>query len=224
MVIPGVAHQISTRGNNKRRIFSRRSEYLTFLRYLEEALEETGCLLHQLTIMVNHLHMIATPPSAEALARLMKWTLGQYAQTRNLRKLSTGHLFEGRFFSRPIDSPRYLAIATMYNDANLAHAGLIDDPIDHEWSTCGIHAGFSGRSSIPLRMWTPSPWYEALGATQEERALAYRALLQTHLIVHPLEVDPDLAAYEHRASAPYYRRVERPDRSSARELGSRYGR
>ncbi|HTM19312.1 MAG TPA: transposase [Kofleriaceae bacterium] len=216
IVAPGTPHQISTRGNNKRRIFSDRGDYLAFIRYLSRQLEATGCQLHQLTLMVNHVHMIVTPPSAAALANLMKWTLSDYARARNRKRASCGHLFEGRFFSRVIDSPRYLAVATMYNDANLAHAGLLDDPTNHQWSTCGIHAGFPDRSSIPLRMWTPSTWYRSLGAPAE-RPVAYRALLQQHMVTHPLAVDPDLVAFERPAVQPYRRRVERPDGASARE-------
>jgi putative transposase len=224
IVIPGTPHQVGTRGNNKRRIFSRTSDYRDFLRCLCLALIDTGCLLHQLTLMANHVHMIATPPSAQALADLMKWTLGRYAQKRNERKASTGHLFEGRFFSRVIDRPRYLAVATMYNDANMAHAGLVDDPAEHRWSTCGIHAGVPEKSSIPVDMWTPSPWYLALGTTSAERAMAYRTVLAQHMVVHPLWIHPEVARFERPAIEPYYCRVERPDGSSAREPEQHYGR
>jgi putative transposase len=224
VVVPGLPHQIGTRGNNKRRIFSSASDYRDFLRYLRKALIDTGCLLHQLTLMANHLHMIATPPSAKALADLMKWSLGRYAQTRNRKKASCGHLFEGRYFSKVIARERYLPAATLYNDANLAHTGIIADPTEHQWSTCGIHAGQPERSSIPLDMWTPSPWHQSLGATAEERAFVYRALLATHMVTHPIEVDPALATFERPAIERYARRVERPDRTSAREPQSRYAR
>jgi putative transposase len=224
VVIPGVAHQVGTRGNNKRRIFSHPSDYRAFIRYLWLALIDTNCLLHQLTLMINHVHMIVTPPSAGALSDLMKWSLGRYAQVRNQKKASTGHLFEGRYFSKVIDRPRYLPVATMYNDANLAHTGLIDDPTLHEWSTCGIHAGVPERSSIPIGMWTPSPWYVSLGKTPDERADAYRALLSNHMVVHPLEVDRELATYERPAIERYTRRIQRPNGLSAREPKIRYGR
>ncbi len=197
-------------------MFSYASDYRRFIGYLRGAIEDSGCKLHQLTLMPNHVHLIATPPTVTALSDLMKGTLGDYAQTRNRTKNSCGRLFEQRYFSRVIDDDTYLARATLYDDANLALAGLIDDPIDHKWSTCAIHAGFPERSAIPVEIWTPSPWYLSLGGPAE-RPVRYREALASYLATRPVEMDPDLVAYERRATEPYRRRIERPDGSSARE-------
>jgi len=211
-----VPHQIGTRGNNKRRLFSYPADYLRFIGFVQAAQVVTRCALHQLTLMANHIHMIVTPPTATALATFMKRTLQRYATWRNAERGTTGKLFEQRFFSASLEEPLYLARATLYNDANLAVAGLIADPADHRWSTCGIHCGVPERSAIPLSMWTPSPWYLALGRP-DERPLHYRRLLLAYLSAPELDVDPAVVEFERGAMEHYTRRIERPDGSSARE-------
>lgn len=171
--------------------------------------------MHQLTLMPNHLHMISTPPTEAALSRMMKLTLQRYARSRNLSRASCGKLFEQRFFSRVIDEEAYLIRATLYNDANLFRAGLIRDPIDHEWSTCAIHAGVHERSAVPARMWTPSTWYASLGSP-DARPAHYCVALREYMSAN-MPGDPAVMAYEQRATEPYTRRVQRPDGSSARE-------
>jgi putative transposase len=219
IVVPGLPHQVGTRGNNKRRLFSYASDYRRFIGFLRRALIDSGCQMHQLTLMPNHLHMIATPPNGSALSDLMKWALGDYARTRNSSRDSCGKLFEQRFFSAVIDDPSYLARATLYNDSNMAQARLVDDPLDHKWSTCAIHAGEPERSAIPLDMWTPSTWYLSLG-TPAERGPHYRELLANYLATLPAEADPDLVEFVRRVNLRERRRIERPDGSSAREAKS----
>jgi putative transposase len=55
--------------------------------------------------MTNHVHLLLTPPAADACATLMR-DLGQrYVQYFNRRHARTGTLWEGRFRSCLVESP-----------------------------------------------------------------------------------------------------------------------
>lgn len=213
IVIPGLPLHVILRGNNRRRLFSSHADYQRFVLCLAAGLDTSACKLHQLTLMTNHVHLIAVPPQHAALSTLVHRTCQRYAQARNAQREATGKLFEERFHSKPILDDEYLATATVYNDVNAFRAGVVRAPLAHPWSTGPLHAGRAAVSRIPASMWTPSPWYLALGATPESRAQRYREL-----------VDARLALGETEPPLDYSRRVERPDRSSAREAPLGWGR
>lgn len=212
LVVPRVPHNVGMRGNNRRRLFSSHSDRLHFVRCLIDGLRESGCSLHQLTLMSNHVHLIATPPTSDALSWFVARTCQPYAQRRNAARDGSGKLFEQRFYSRTIEDEAALVTITLYNDANGFRQGLADLPFGHAWSTGPFHAGV-GKSYLPPTLWTPSRSYLALGASPAARAEAYRELMAVY-------THGDRGAV---TSAPvdradvYSKRLERPDGSSARE-------
>jgi putative transposase len=221
VVVPGAPHHIYLRANNRRSLFSSDGERLCFLGCLERGLGVSGCKVHQLTLMGNHIHMIVSPPEPQSLARLFQRTNQRYAQVRNKRRNATGKLFEERYHSKVIRDEAQLMTTTLYNDANWYSAGKIDDPCAHVWSTGPLHAGRAG-SRIPMELWTPSPWYLGLGETVEARGAAYRACMESYLAQErEALVDEET---ERRDIEPYDLRIKRPDGSSAREASGRWGR
>ncbi len=208
-------HHIITRGNNRRRLFSYRTDYRRFVHYLEDALVEHECTLQQVTLMPNHLHMMSTPPGKDNFSDAMKSCLQRYSRYRNESRNGSGRLFEERFWCEPLPTLEAVAAVTVYNDANAIRAAIVDRPEDYPWSTCAIHYGQPERSAIPLRMWTPSDWYLSLGP-DAPRIYAERMLTYLQGKV-PDWLQERLRAIEALASRDYRRRIERPDGTSARE-------
>ncbi len=216
IVVPGAPHNVCLRGNNRRRLFSSHEDRRCFLRCLERGIRDSECLVHHLTLMNNHVHLIARPPTEDALSCLVRRTCQRYAQQRNAEREASGKLFEERFYSRVLEDDAALMQVTLYNDANAFDAGMVASPCDHDWSTGPLHAGVDG-ARIPPRLWTPSRWYLALGASAGERAAAYR-----HLMAARAERAAIVATARESEPAddgvrPYTLRLERPDRSLARE-------
>jgi putative transposase len=218
LVVPQFPHHVVVRGNNRRRLFSFAGDYMRFLWDLRYAVQCTGCLLHGITLMCNHAHLLVTPPDAPSLPRFVKRFSQRYAQYRNARRRATGKLFEQRFFSVPILDDRQLAITTVYADLNALRGGLVDDPVDYRWSTYALHAGDPARSKIPRSLWTPSPWYEGLGKSVEDRAAKYREWVASCRArdLKPARVT-EIEAIEALSSEPYGLRLQRPDGSGAAE-------
>jgi putative transposase len=219
VVVPNLPHHVVARGNNRRRLFSHPRDYHCFGRLLRLALEceAVACVVHQLTLMANHLHMIVTPASVEALARFMKQVCQRYAQRRNRMRKATGKLFEQRYWCRPIEETKGLALATAYNDTNAAQAGLVSDPFSHRWSTIGVHAGEARVEPWVRDICTPSVWYEGLGADDSARALAYREWIAQYLETKQRPESLEGCDWFDEIERPYSLRLERPDRTRARD-------
>ncbi len=223
VVVPEYPHHVILRGNNRRRLFSYSSDNTRFLFLLADALATTKAQMHAIAMMTNHVHLVLTAEHAVAMAATVKSVAQRYAQYRNRRRGASGKLFEERYRCFPILDTEQLGIVTCYVDANPLRAGNVQDPTESRWTTCALHAGRAG-SAIPAALWTPSPWYLALGDTPRERAARYVDFMTSYaaLGTEPQQVSAAEVS-ERLANAPYKRRLERPDRSSACEAPAPYG-
>jgi putative transposase len=79
-------------------------------------------------MMTNHVHLLLTPKTPDAIARLTQWMGRQYVCRFNDRHGRTGTLWEGRFRSSLIDSARYFLACSRYIDLNPVRAGLVARP------------------------------------------------------------------------------------------------
>lgn len=172
-VIPNQPHHVILRGNNRRRLFSYRSDYRFFLVRLHEASRKYGVSIHTTMQMTNHVHLIVTPCSVEDLSKFVARFAQVYAQRRNRQRGASGKLFEERFKVKPIRSDEQMAVTTSYVELNPVLAGLCEDAQEYRWSTFRRHAGLPVREPLIEQLWTPSPWFLSLGCGPAERSAAF---------------------------------------------------
>lgn len=171
-LLPGVAAHVIQRGNNRSACFRTATDHQVYLSLLRVLSAKFECALHSYCLMPNHVHLLLTPPSAEACAALMRELGQRYARYFNGRYLRTGTLWEGRFRSCIVESARYVLACYRYIEMNPVRPGLAGRPEDYEWSS---HAVNAGRRTDP--MVTPHAEYLALGQDAQARARAYRELV-----------------------------------------------
>src|ERR1035438_3244256 len=111
-------------------------------------------------------------------AHALKHTHGRYAAYFNARHVSSGHVWQGRYYSCPLDTPHFCA-ALRYTELNPVRAGMVEDPVDYPWSSAAAHCG-CGAPDPWLEMkpfsdaWDPALWREYLsqaGAVEEADAI-----------------------------------------------------
>ena len=88
--------------------------------------------------MPNHTHLIAVPQSEEALRRAIGEAHREYTREINRREGWTGHLWQGRFASFPMDERHTLA-AARYIELNPVRAGLAPHASEYVWSSARAH-------------------------------------------------------------------------------------
>jgi putative transposase len=159
------------RGINRSQCFFDERDYSTYLRYLSEFSTRFGCLLHAYCLMSNHAHLLITPLSNGACALFMKHLSQCYVQSVNKRLDRTGTLWEGRFYSCPVQSDAYVLACYRYIELNSVRAGMVGAPEAHPWSSYLPNA-----TGKPDGLITPHPAYQALGTHDDQRGKAYSAL------------------------------------------------
>jgi putative transposase len=88
--------------------------------------------------MDNHVHLIAVPSSVQSLTKSMSETHRKYTIMINTRENWTGHLWQGRFLSYPMDE-RHLYLAVRYIERNPVRAGVVKIAEHYTWSSAKAH-------------------------------------------------------------------------------------
>ncbi len=118
--------------------------------------------------MNNHVHILAIPAGKHGLARALGRTHNDYARWLNLRRRETGHLWQNRFYSCPLDEAHRWE-ALRYVELNPVRAGLARCALDWRWSSAVAHA--NGSDQTGLIDWTD--WCERWSRTAWDAALRY---------------------------------------------------
>ena len=104
----GAFYHITSRGNERKKIFFSKTDYQRFKSYLESAIDKYEYRLHAYVLMGNHYHLLIET-SKPNLNKLMHYINGSYTNYINRRKDRSGHLFQGRYKAILIDRDNYLS-------------------------------------------------------------------------------------------------------------------
>jgi len=137
-----IAH-VTARGNNRARIFDGDGEKELLLSLLERAVSRFGWICHAYCVMSTHYHLLLQTPEAN-LSAGMHWLNLTYARRFNRRAGRTGHVFESRFWSEPVESERHFLSTARYIARNPIRAHLVDHAADWRWSSYAATAGRAG--------------------------------------------------------------------------------
>ena len=165
IVIPGVAHHITQRGNNGEKVFFDDGDRRRYLTVMKAACQTSGFRLIGYCLMTNHVHLIGVPATEASLAAAMKRTQGEHALYINEKKSRRGHLWHGRFYSCPMDL-NHTQTALGYIELNPVRAGMLRIPWNYPWSSAAAHCGVRDDSLLNL-----SRWFEHYAANEWQAAL-----------------------------------------------------
>lgn len=171
-----VAHHVTQRGNARQFILNGDADRQVYLGLLRESIEKHLAPLIGYCLMSNHVHLVMIPYKADTLAMALKHTHGRYAAYWNARHNSSGHVWQGRFYSCPLDRP-HLWQALRYTELNPVRAGLVAEAEAWTWSSAAVHCGLTAAGEwLNLKEWEErwdvSSWraYLAAGETESEIA------------------------------------------------------
>lgn len=218
VVIADVPHHVTQRGNARQVILSNDADRVTYLELLREYSQLYGLSLLGYCLMSNHVHLVAVPHTPQALSDSLRQAHGRYAAYWNARQSSTGHVWQGRFYSCPLEES-HLWAAVRYAELNPVRAGMVESAQLWSWSSAGAHCGVRAPDSM-LEMerwgkrWTAREWGEFL--TREESTADLAGLRHSTHTGRPLGTAEFVAALELKTSrslAP--RKGGRPKKSAA---------
>lgn len=218
IVLPGQPHHVTQRGNNRRDVFFCDQDRRIYLSLLREY-----CALYSLRVtgfclMTNHIHLIATPENQTSLARALGRTHNDYARYLNTQRRESGHVWQNRFFSCPLENA-YTWAALAYVERNPVRAGLAEQSEAWQWSSararvCADHTDAEWLDQAHWsKCWTPKLWRVALEEGLLEAEIEAR-LREATLGGRPLGDASFLEDCERRLQRPVQRQKPGPKKHS----------
>ena len=167
--MPVVPRQISEfgyyhlilRGNGKQIIFEEDADYIHFLNNLKQYSAENKIFINAYCLMANHVHLLVCDPE-RTLSLFMKRLAGNYAIWFNRKYQRSGHLFERRYTSIPIESESRLCTVFRYILNNPRDSGVAPAE-EYRWSSYNKYGK-------PLSFVDTKVLVELLGSFEEYKA------------------------------------------------------
>ena len=140
VVIPGLPHHVTQRGNGGARTFFGDDDYALYRDLLAASCRAADVEIWAWCLMPNHVHLILVPSEADGLRRALAPVHRRYAGIIHARRKRTGHFWQGRFGCVAMDE-EHLAAALRYVSLNPVRARLVDRARDWRWSSVRAHLG-----------------------------------------------------------------------------------
>ena len=149
VVIPGVPHHVTQRGNRRMPVFFSDADRSLYLKLVGEGCAAVDVRCLGWCLMDNHVHLILVPSDADGLRAALGEAHRRYTSHINTREGWRGFLFQGRFASYPMDDSHLMA-AIRYVENNPVAAGLVRSAKQWHWSSARSHVAGRRMADDPL--------------------------------------------------------------------------
>ncbi len=172
LILPNIAMHIMCRGNNKQNIFNSDSDKLHYYFLIRGLKQENKVAIFHYCLMNNHVHLLVWLPPESNISKFMKQLSLSYFHYYNKTYGYVGHLLQGRFKSRIVDTDAYLLQCGKYIELNPVRGSLVRTPDAYQFSSYNHYAKGYADTII-----TDSPLYLDLADSTEKRRKEYARLL-----------------------------------------------
>ncbi|MFH1099240.1 MAG: transposase [Candidatus Uhrbacteria bacterium] len=134
-----IIYHALNRANARRQIFTTHLDYQAFERLLAAAQERFFMRILAYCLMPNHWHLVLHPQHDGDLASFMGWMTQAHTQRWHTahETVGTGHLYQGRYKSFPVQDDAYFLQLCRYVERNPLRAQLVSRVQDWRWSSVG---------------------------------------------------------------------------------------
>jgi putative transposase len=175
----GLIYHALNRANAGLVIFSDDGDFEGFERVLAEAVARHRMRLIAYCLMPKHFHLVLWPRADGDLSRFMRWLTLTHTQRWHAHRHSagSGHLYQGRFKSFPVQGDDHLYTLCRYVERNALRAGLVSRAEQWRWGSLWWTTRASGDppEGLVLSRWPiprPRDWRarvnRALSRAEEE--------------------------------------------------------
>ena len=131
----GYAYHVINRGNGRTTVFHKPQDYESFLSLLAEAKKRHRVKIFGFCLMPNHFHLVLEPAHQTSLSQFMQWLLTSHVRRYHKHYGSSGHIWQGRFKSFPVQRDEHLITVLRYVLQNPVRAGLTSTTREWSWSS-----------------------------------------------------------------------------------------
>jgi putative transposase len=172
----GLVYHVLNRAVARLALFEKDADYEAFERVIAEALEKHPTRLLGYVVMPNHWHFVVWPRADGELTDFVRWLTHTHVMRwhTHFGTRGTGHLYQGRFKSFPVQTDDHFYTLMRYVERNPKRAELVEHAQEWRWSSLWRRTA-GGESLSPLHPWPlplPSDWTRLVNRPQTEAEVA----------------------------------------------------
>jgi len=159
----GLVYHTLNRANARLAIFADNGDFAAFERIVAEAVTRSDMRLLAYCVMPNHFHLLLWPRGDGDLSDFMQWLTLTHTQRWHAHHhtAGSGHLYQGRFKSFPVQSDDHFLTVCRYVERNALRAGLAARAEDWRWGSLWRRHTSDAPAEPPLSPWPidkPPDW------------------------------------------------------------------
>ena len=135
----GIYH-IILRSVNQHIIFEEASDYQKFLSILSDCKKKYDIDIYAYCLMDNHIHLLLQLTD-DTLSSFFQSLGTRFVRWYNNKYSRSGHLFQDRFKSEPVNDMAYFSTLLRYIHQNPLMAGIVQQVSDYPWSSWQEYTG-----------------------------------------------------------------------------------
>lgn len=135
----GIYH-IVLRSVNQHIIFEEDADFQKFLYLLSDCKMKYDLTIYAYCLMNNHIHLLLKS-APENLSSAFQSLGTKFVRWYNTKYVRTGHLFQERFYSTPIENDRSFLAVLIYIHNNPVSAEMCRYPSEYRWSSYNSYYG-----------------------------------------------------------------------------------
>src|SRR5262245_34999113 len=114
LIDDGLVYHALNRGNNRQAVFRRNADFEHFLAALQKTRERYPFDLYAYCLMHNHFHLVLAPHKGQSISRILQSLTVAHTWQFHRRRVSSGHVWQGRFKSPVIEADEHLLTVMRY--------------------------------------------------------------------------------------------------------------
>src|SRR3989304_5798896 len=173
----GLVYHALNRAVARLPLFEKASDYAAFEGVIEEAHARFPIGILAYCVMPNHWHFVLRPDKNDQLTEFLRWLTHTHTMRwhAHFGSAGTGHLYQGRFKSFPVEDDDHFYSVVRYVERNALRAGLVDRAEQWRWSSLWRRERGDVASRAILSRWPlacPRNWVELVNTPQTEAEVA----------------------------------------------------
>ena len=182
-------------------LFEKPEDYDAFERVLEEARQRVALPIFGYAVMPNHWHFVVRPSTKTQVTDFFRWLTHTHTMRwhAHYHTEGSGHLYQGRFKTFPIEEGEHLLAVLRYVERNALQANLVERAEDWKYGSLWRTLNGNKKEQSVLTAWpilSPRTWRAMVNRPQNERELkAIRKCVKKALWLRSLR-DPGISPSE----------------------------
>jgi putative transposase len=173
---PGWIYHALNRAVARLPLFRKVADYEAFELVLDEARARVPIDILAYCLMPNHWHFVLRPKEDGQLTEFLRWLTHTHTMRwhAHYQTSGTGHLYQGRFKSFPVEDDEHFYTLVRYVERNALRAGLVSEAEAWRWCSLWRHASGNAEARALLAKWPvsrPRDWLERVNKPDSDAEL-----------------------------------------------------